>query len=511
MAPADPHARERSLFDALDQGGDGLVRPRIVLEALERAGLPRDDIRVRSLMGRLRREAGPMDFARFCEEVGPNIRLVERALNGALVIPEFDEFTRRVEAIYEQARAHEGGKVATYIPQLARVKPDQFGVSICTVDGQRLALGDADVEFSVQSTCKPINYCFAIEHLGEEYVHQHVGREPSGHGFNEIRLDSSGKPHNPLINAGAIAVCSLILPESSASERFERIIRFWRELAGHQRIGFSNAVYLSELKTADRNFALGYFMREHGVFPDGTELVDTLEFYFQCCSIEATTRQLSVVAATLANGGICPLTNERIISAKTVQHCLSLMSSSGMYDFSGEFAFRVGLPAKSGVSGVIIGVVPNVMGFCTWSPRLTRHGNSERGLAFFQGLVDTFNFHHFDSLTGASGKIDPRVRKDELRTKTVELIWAAARGNVEGVQQLVSQGVSPSEVDYDRRTALHLAATEGHLALVDYLLAHGVEPAPRDRYGRTPIECAREAGHEEIVARLDAATKTDPG
>ena len=163
------------------------------------------------------------------------------------------------------------------------------------------------------------------------------------------------------------------------ADRFDYVLQRWGQAAGGTMPGFSNPTYLSERKTADRNFALGYFMREKGAFPEGTDLVETLEFYFQCCSLELTAEAMSVVAATLANGGVCPLTGERVFQSGTVRKCLSLMSSCGMYDFSGEWAFRVGLPAKSGVSGVIMIVVPNVMGLVCWSPRLDENGNSVRG------------------------------------------------------------------------------------------------------------------------------------
>ena len=329
-----------------------------------------------------------------------------------MVVPDFDDFCREIHGLYVAVRENRGGKAANYIPQLDLPEPavDAFGVALCTVDGQRYAVGDTDTSFTVQSTCKPINYCLALEVHGVDKVHRHVGWEPSGATFNALTLDSEGRPHNPMINAGTIMCCSLVglrrppgEPDAAgpgrsargrAGRRFDHVLDTWEALAGGARPGFNNAVFLSERETADRNFALGYFMREKGAFPEGTNLQETLEFYFQCCSIEVTARLMSVVAATLANGGICPVSGDRVFSTETVQHCLSLVYSCGMYDYSGAFAFKVGLPAKSGVAGALIIVIPNVMGICTWSPRLDTNGNSVRGTDFCDRLVSTFNFHN---------------------------------------------------------------------------------------------------------------------
>ncbi|MGF1510342.1 MAG: glutaminase A [Myxococcota bacterium] len=311
--------------------------------------------------------------------------------------------------MFERARPRTEGALPDYIPQLSRVSPDFWATSVCTIDGECLDLGDADVGFCAQSCCKPLNYCMALEETGEANVHAHVGREPSGRGYNDLALNFENKPHNPMINAGAIMTCSLIRPHLPMADRFDAVLAQW-EHASSAKVGFDNAVFLSERQTADRNFALGYLMREHRVFPAGTDLLQTLEFYFMCCSIEVTTKSMAALAGTLANGGVNPLSQKRVLEPRTVRNCLSLMSSCGMYDFSGEFAFTVGLPAKSGVAGGILVVIPNVLGMATWSPLLDTYGNSVRGLAMCRDLVSVYNFHNYDSLTGLSGKEDPRTR-----------------------------------------------------------------------------------------------------
>lgn len=502
-------SRARKLFRALDSTGEGRIPQNALQGALLHAGLRLDDPRLKDCVDRAARfgKQTHLGWSDFREVIQPDLTLVERALQGAFVIPEWQELREDLVEIYERAKLNEGGKVADYIPQLGRVDPDQFGVSVCTIDGQRLSIGDALVEFCVQSCTKPVNYCLALEEHGEARVHHHLGREPSGRGFNELSLNNDRKPHNPMINSGAIGTCSLIQPGLPIADRFDHVMEMWRRLAGGVKAGFSNSTYLSERQTADRNFALGYFMRENRCFPKGTDLVETLEFYFQCCSIESTAEGLATVAGTLANGGVCPITGQRVLLPGTVRDCLSLMYSCGMYDFSGEFAFTIGLPAKSGVAGALMIVVPNVMGICTWSPRLDQLGNSVRGIEFCKGLVSRFNFHNYDNLVGSlEHKKDPRRRRDELKADAVTtLCWAASQGDVRGIQSLVARGVDLNSADYDGRTALHLAAAEGHEQIVRSFVARGVEVNPIDRWGGTPLDDALRGRHDAVSALLEAA------
>ncbi len=499
-------AREHRLFDALLLVGEERVRASEIRRVLDETGLRCDDPRLRGItttMALLSSDAS-FDRAEFIDLVRPSLLMLEAAVSRKLVIPAFPEFRDEVCALFEQAKQDTSGSVAAYIPQLKRVEPEQFGLAICTIDGQRISAGDAERPFCVQSVSKPFNYCFALEELGEAVVHTHMGCEPSGVSFNELALNSRGRPHNPMINAGGIMSSALIKQNETIADRFDHVARMWSRLAGGHKPGFSNATYLSERATADRNFALGYSMRERGAFPDGGNLIENLEFYFQCCSLEMTTDVLSVVGATLANGGRCPLTGEQVLKQTTVQSCLSLMLSCGMYDYSGEWAFRIGLPAKSGVSGVVLTVIPNVMGICTWSPRLDAQGNSVRGINFCRRLVERFNFHVYDGLgDGACPKSDPRRDGDEdTRTLLIDMCWAASEGDCEGLRRLILRGGDPNASDYDGRTPLHLAACEGRTDAVALLLKLGATPGAKDRWGNTPREDAQRAGHEDVVALL---------
>ena len=499
----------QKLFDSFSHAADGTVSRLELVNRLDQAGIPADDPRVQASLAATQNRPGEssgLTLDRFIAACQRDSGLIARAIRGDLVIPDFARFTKELREVYQTLLADDRGVVADYIPQLKRVDPDQLAIAVCTVDGQRFTIGDSNVGFCVQSVCKPINYCLALEEHGPDLVHKHVGREPSGRGFNELALGADGLPHNPMINSGAIMCCSLIQQQMDMADRFDYVADAWRRLSGGGRIGFNNAIYLSERQTADRNFALGYSMRESGAFPAGTDLLSTLEFYFQCCSVEIDAESLSVVAASLANGGASPVGGGRVFSTSTVQRCLSLMSSCGMYDYSGEFAFSIGLPAKSGVSGALMVVVPQVMGICVWSPRLDPLGNSVRGIEFSRQLVSRYNFHAYDGLidNANSGKRDPRLRKNQAALNDmIRLCWAASQGDLDEVRSLIASGVDPNIGDYDGRTALHLAASEGHHDLVAYLLEQSVDPSPVDRWGGTPVADAQRGGHREIVALLE--------
>jgi len=327
-------------------------------------------------------------------------RFLLQILDGDLAIRNFPVFENRIANIYAHAQGATGGSVADYIPELAKQDPNAFGLAVCSIDGQRLALGEAETPFCLQSVVKPLNYALALGLNGERYVHEHVGREPSGVGFNELTLNRDNRPHNPMINSGAIMCSAMIRPGRPVDERFDMLMRFWNSAIGNQACSFDEAVYMSERKTAKRNFDLAELMQSHGVFPEGSIVERALDLYFRSCAISMDCRALSVAAATLANGGVCPLTGHRIAEPAAIRNTLSLMLTCGMYDFSGEFAFAVGLPAKSGVSGGLMLVVPGVCGIGLWSPPLDRLGNTVRGLEFSRRLVEAFPFHIFAGTAG---------------------------------------------------------------------------------------------------------------
>lgn len=499
-------AFERNLYNALKHNGSELVTKGDLLDMISAAGIAKSDERIASLLEPIANLGigDEIAFEEFYRITRKSLGLISRIIKHELIIPHFNEFCLDIEAIYAEIADNQEGALADYIPQLALVEPNQFGISICTVDGQVFSLGDSKKDFCIQSISKPINYAIALEQHGESEVHGHVGWEPSGMGFNEIMLNSKMLPHNPMINAGGIVCTALIDSDKNMAERFETIMCQWERLAGGRRPGYNNSVYNSELETADRNFALAHYMREMGALNKSADIKKTLDIYFQTCSIELNTRDLANAGAVFANAGVCPRTGTRMFSENTVRDSLSMMYSCGMYDFSGEYAFTVGLPAKSGVSGGLMIVIPNLMGIAVWSPRLDKLGNSVRGVEFSKALVKRFNFHNFDSLQHSIDKKDPRNNKAQDANMTYAMINAASQGDLDEIKRISSYGIPLDRCDYDKRTPLHLAAAEGQLHIVKYLQRRGVEITVCDRWDNTPLDDARKHGHEKVAAFLES-------
>ncbi|XP_055074124.2 glutaminase 2b [Misgurnus anguillicaudatus] len=499
---------EDMLFYTITRGADKIPVSHFIA-AVKSTGLLTSDPRLRDCMDKIRqavRESADamMDRELFRKCVGGNIVLLSLAFRRKFIIPEFEEFMGMINQIYNRCKQQEDGQVARYIPHLTKFSPDLWGVSLCTVDGQRHSVGDTKVPFCLQSCMKPLEYAIAVHEHGTEGVHQYVGKEPSGFTFNKLSLDEDDKPHNPMVNAGAIVISSLIKPRANKAEKFDYVMEFVKKMTGREYVGFSNGTFQSEKETGDRNFAIGYYLKEKKCFPPGADMIDALDFYFQLCSIEVTCESGSVMAATLANGGICPITGERVLSTEAVRNTLSLMHSCGMYDYSGQFAFHVGLPAKSGVSGSVLLVVPNVMGVMCWSPPLDKSGNSVRGIRFCQELVSLFNFHNYDNLRHFVKKQDPRRQSGDDRNKTVvNLMFAAHSGDVSALRRFALSSMDMELKDYDSRTPLHVASAEGHVDVVLFLTQTcQVNPLVKDRWGNIPRDDAMQFGHTDVVKIL---------
>jgi glutaminase len=304
-----------------------------------------------------------------------------------------------LETLHARFRGLTEGNVADYIPELAYGDPDGFGICIATHDGYVYEMGDTRRYFTLQSISKPLTYGLALEENGEDAVLAKIGVEPSGDAFNAISLrPQTGAPRNPLINAGAIAACGLIAGDTVV-QKSARILDTYSRYAGRPLV-VDERVYASESATGHRNRAIGWMLRNFSILAE--DPTPTLESYFRQCAIRVTCRDLALIGATLANGGINPVTGIRAIPEKYVENVLSVMATCGMYDFSGEWLYRTGLPAKSGVGGGILAVQPGRIGIGVFSPRLDAQGNSVRGIAVCRALATDLELHLFDATLRAA-------------------------------------------------------------------------------------------------------------
>ena len=302
--------------------------------------------------------------------------------------------SRIIAELHETYRHDTSGAVADYIPELTQTNPEWFGISIVTTDGHQYEVGDTREKFTIQSISKAFTYGMILDEHGAEKVAARIGVEPSGEAFNSIRLDpETGRPPNPMVNAGAIAASGMVTG-TGLEDRFEKLRSQFSRYADEE-LTLDDSVYQSESSTGFRNRAIANLLRNFEKLDDPVD--ESVELYFKQCSIEVTCADLAVMAGSLANGGVNPKTGERVLKAENVEKVLSVMSTCGIYDHSGEWMFHVGLPAKSGVGGGIIGVLPGKLSVAVFSPLLDPKGNSVRGVKTFREISRRFNLHFFNS------------------------------------------------------------------------------------------------------------------
>lgn len=300
-----------------------------------------------------------------------------------------------IEELHDRHASRNDGEVATYIPELAKADPDGFGISVATADGRVFDTGDCDQLFTIQSISKPFTYGMTLEVYGQDKVSRHVGVEPSGDAFNSIELEAgTNRPFNPMINAGAITV-SALLYQHYGNEALEQMLSRFSAAAG-RTLSIDQAVYESESRTGHRNRAIAHLLLNFGMVDENVE--PALDLYFKQCSILVNCRDLAVMGATLSNLGKNPLTGEEVYDIGCVKDMLSIMLTCGMYDYSGQWAYRVGVPAKSGVAGGVIAVVNRQLGIASYSPRLDKRGNSSRGIDVCVDLANELGLHAFDCM-----------------------------------------------------------------------------------------------------------------
>jgi glutaminase len=417
------------------------------------------------------------------------------------------------------------GAVADYIPPLALADQSSFGIAIATTEGHTYEVGDSRSRFTIQSISKPFTYGLALNDRGFDAVDEKVGVEPSGEAFNSISLaPASGRPLNPMINAGAITSTSLVAG-ASPTERERRVVDFYGRFAGRP-LEVDTEVYESERDTGHRNRAIGHMLRAFGVLEDDPD--EALDLYFRQCSVSVDCRDLSLMAATLANGGVNPLSGERVLQRDHVDRVLSVMTTCGMYDSAGEWVVDVGMPAKSGVGGGVLAVLPGQLGIAVFSPPLDKHGNSVRGVEVCRQISTDLNLnllHVARSSRSAVRRtytvadVPSRRRRPEVQRAALaqagsrcviqilhgDLVFAAMESVVRGIVER-SAGIDLEVLDLtevtelDRGAAGLLAGLAGSMAEEGRTLAI-VAPADGDLLDGLPVE------RLEVFPDLDQATE----
>jgi glutaminase len=298
-----------------------------------------------------------------------------------------------LESVYEKYKDLTNGKVASYIPELAKVNPNYFAISIVTVDGKVFSVGDADTFFSLQSISKVFSYALALNDNGEKKVFEQVGLDATGEQFNSLKSIENEQSHNPFVNAGAIQTASLI-KYKNAQTPFERLLKFMSQFS-NQPLALNREIYLSESQSNLRNQAISQLLKSKGLLKDDPR--DVLDLYTKTCSLMVNTKVLALMGATLANGGVNPINNQKVLSEAYVRDVLSQMTINGIYERSGTWFVNIGIPAKSGVSGGILAVVPNRMAIAVFAPPLDETGTSVKGQAVLKELSRRWNLHLFSN------------------------------------------------------------------------------------------------------------------
>ena len=332
----------------------------------------------------------------------------EQVIDKSYHMVDVDETTKIVQKSMDLAREEiPKGAVATYIPELGKVDPHQLGVCIYPLAGEKICLGDYDVRFTMQSVSKVLMLIVGLEVCGLKSVFEKVGMEPSGEAFDSlVELDvNNSKPYNPLINSGALAVCGLLMREVS----FQDMLRYARKVCVDPDIELNEDVFDSEMKTCARNRSIAYLLQSKGIITSDVE--DTLKFYTKMCSMNVTAESLANLGKKLANDGVCVIDGKRYMSSRTARIVKTLMLTCGMYDGSGTFAIRVGIPTKSGVGGGLLSVSDKRAGIGVFGPALDEQGNSIAGCKLLREISNELRLNLF---------YDPEWNKEDAGDIVIE-------------------------------------------------------------------------------------------
>ncbi|KTG37400.1 hypothetical protein cypCar_00012167, partial [Cyprinus carpio] len=389
-----------------------------------------------------------------------------------------------------------------------RESATKWGISVCTVDGQRLSLGDWAEPCILGEISWPLIYGLAVDQQGSDYVHRFVGMEEYCKYESPFTLTKQGVPHSPLVETGAIICTSLLQlatrPVTDEEEKYESVLNIIRRLCNKEHANLNCTSYQNLRKDIIHLHALSFYLQEKKCFPEGVGINSTLDLLLQCLSTEVTCESGAALAATLANGGLCPLSGDQVMSPHAVRSTLSMMQVAGMNDYSRMFHFKTSVPAKSSQSGAVLIVVPGVLGLMCWSPGLDCNGNSWRGVHFCEELVSTFQLHSFDIRTPFRQVLCYRQWKVESEGyQIMNVLLAAYRGDIVSLRRYLLSGADVNAVDYDGRSALHVAASEGRLDVIKFLVENaGANCRLKDRWGNTALQEAMRCNQDPAIQFL---------
>ncbi|XP_030621131.1 glutaminase kidney isoform, mitochondrial [Chanos chanos] len=495
-----------ALFDSF--ASNGRVNTQQFLKMLWSSGIRPADPRIKdccTLMRKLQDTDETVDKNAFHRCVTGFVSFILKALQGRFVIPDFSTFAEETQRLYRKC------KQLSCVPEKDSVRADdgKWAVSICTVDGQRLSLGDCTEPCVLGEISWPFIYCLSLGQLGVDYVHRYVGMEEYSKYESAFALTKQGLPHCPLTETGALVSASLLQqltarPFTDEEEKYESILNVIRRLCNKEHANLNCTSYMNLRKDSAQLHALAFYLQEKKCFPESADMSASLDLLMQCFSTEVTCESGAVIAASLANGGLCPLSSDQVLSSSATRSTLSIMQVSGMNDYSRTFHFKTSAPAKSSRSGGVMVVIPGVLGLMCWSPELDGNGNPWKGVHFCEELVSTFQLHSFDIRTPFKQVLSYRQWKVESEGyQIMNLLLAAYRGDVQSLRRYVLSGVDVNSVDYDGRSALHVAASEGQLDVIRFLVENtGADCSLKDRWSNTPILEAMRCSQESALQLL---------
>ncbi|XP_023669625.2 glutaminase liver isoform, mitochondrial isoform X1 [Paramormyrops kingsleyae] len=504
----DPQqAKRKGTADVLFESfaSEGRVNTSRLFEAIWRSGIRKTDPRIidcHLLMTKLQAADGTVNRDAFHRSTTGFVSFIVKALQGRFIIPDFPTFTEETQKLFLKTK------------QLDPVKQGpgneaswKWGVSICTVDGQRLSLGDCMEPFLLEALSWPFVYGMAVDQLGVDYVHRYVGVEEFSKYDSPFTLTKQGMPHSPLIVTGAIITASLLqLPArvEAEEEKYDSVLNTFRRLCNKEHTNLNCTSYQNLKKESVRLHSLSFYLQEKKCFPESVDINAAVDLIQQCSSTEVTCESGAVMAATLANGGLCPLSGDQVLSPSSARAMLSMMQVAGMNDYSRLFHFKTSVPAKSSKSGSLLVAVPGVLGIMCWSPELDAFANSWKAVHFCEELVSTFQLHSFDIRTPFRQVVAYRQWKAESEGyQIMNILLAAYRGDVQSLRRYFLSGVDMNAVDYDGRSALHIAASQGQTEAAKFLIENaGASISVRDRWGTTPLQDAVRSNHSHMVQML---------